>query len=77
MSYSLYGSFTIEEAADVGAHYGVKCKGNRGYEHVLTTDKIYSVEVTARILPMSPLCKGIGDEGQPFQCHLERFEKVS
>jgi len=33
--------------------------------------------VTPRILPLSPLCKGIGDGGKIFQCHLERFEKLN
>lgn len=76
MSYSIYGSWSIEEAKDVGKKFKAKAKGARGYENCLTENKEYVIEITPRILTMSPLCKGVGDNGKTFECHLERFEKV-
>ena len=76
MTYSIYGSWSIEEAKDVGKKFKAKAKGTRGYEYQLTTDKEYEIEITPRILTMSPLCRGVGDNGKTFECHLERFEKV-
>lgn len=74
---SFYGSFTIDEAADNGRKFKAFCKSNYGYEHCLTIGKEYEIEVTPRILPMSPLCSFMGDNGKPGECHLERFEKES
>lgn len=68
------GGWTIDEAKDTGAKHTVVCKGDRGYSN-LTSGKEYDIEVTPRILSMSPLCKGIGDDGKGFECHLERFTK--
>lgn len=75
MSYNLYGTFTTEDAANIGNKVKARCKANYGYEGRLTVDRIYEVEITPRILPMSPLCKLIGDKGKGVECHLERFEK--
>lgn len=73
---NFYGDFTIEEAKNIGAKHKVKCKANYGYEDALTVGKEYEIEVTPRILSMSPLCRGFGDKGKKFECHLERFEKI-
>lgn len=75
MGYSLYDTFTIEEAQNIGKKFIVKCKSNLGYEGKLTEGKIYQIEIIDRILPMSPLCKLIGDNGKEVACHLHRFEK--
>ena len=77
MSYSLYGSWTIEEAENVGKEFIAKCHANYSYEDVLKKDKEYKIKITPRILPMSPLCEGIGENGKKFECHLERFTKIS
>ena len=74
--YSLYDSFSIEEAADIGKKFKVKCIGNgSGYEHALTEGKEYEITIETRILPMSPLCSFMGDNGKKGECHLHRFEK--
>lgn len=73
---SLYSNFTIEEANNIGLKLKVKCKSNYSYEDVLTIGEIYEIEITPKILPMSPLCKGIGKNNKTFECHLERFEKI-
>lgn len=73
---NFYGDFTIEEAKDVGAKHKVKCKSNNGYERTLTIGKDYEIEITPRILSMSPLCKFVGDNKKKGECHLERFEKI-
>jgi hypothetical protein len=75
-SWSLYGSFTIEDAENIGKKFMGKCLTNNGYEHDLTIGNVYEIEVTPRILPMSPLCKTIGDRGKTVECHLDRFDKV-
>lgn len=77
MDYNLYGTFTIEEAADIGKKFMAKCKARRGYESHLTTDRVYEIEISPRMLPMSPMCKLTGDDGKNIECHLERFEKES
>ena len=74
MGYSLYGTFTIDDAAAIGSKFKAMCKANYGYEGHLTVYSIYEIEVMPRILPMSPLCKLIGDKGKEIECHLERFE---
>lgn len=71
-----YGDWAIEEAAAVGVKYRVRCITNNGYGHCLTIGKEYEIELTPRILPMSPLCSFMGDDGKKGECHLERFEKV-
>jgi len=76
MSYSLYDSWSIEEAGDIGARFRARCIGNRGMTRLLTNGNEYEIEITPRIMPMSPLCRGIGDKGQEFECHLHRFEKI-
>jgi len=76
MSYSLYDSWSIEDARNVGAKFRAVCRGNNGYRDAMTEGQEYEIEIEARILPMSPLCSGIGDNGKPFACHLTRFEKI-
>ena len=76
MGYNLFGSFTLAEAKDVGRKIKVVCIGDRGYSGKLTCSREYEVEITPCILPMSPLCKLIGDDGVMCECHLERFEKI-
>lgn len=73
---SLYGSWTIEDARAVGKVFKAKCKFNYSYENCLVIGKVYEITVTTRILPMSPLCEGVGENGKGFECHLERFDKV-
>jgi hypothetical protein len=73
--FSLYGSFTIKEATSVGNKFKARCKANYGYERDLTIGSLYEIETTPRILPMTPLCKLVGDSGREIECHLERFEK--
>lgn len=75
-NYGIYGSWTIEEAADVGKRFVAKCSGPRGMEDHLTTGKEYIVIVAPRIMPGTPLCEFIGDQGKLCAAHLERFEKV-
>ena len=76
MSENLYGTWTIEDTKNVGAKFTAICRANYGYEDKLTNGKTYEIEVTPRILEMTPLCKTIGDKGRITECHLERFEKV-
>ena len=77
MTYSIYDSFSTEEAESVGKQFKAKCKWNDGYTYCLSVDKEYVITITPRILPMSPLCSFIGDEGKEGECHLTRFEKIS
>jgi len=72
----LYDSWTIEEAGDVGAKFKAKCHAPSGYENCLTKDKEYIIEISPRILPMSPLCKFIGDNDKGGEAHLTRFTKI-
>jgi hypothetical protein len=76
VTYSLYGTWTIAETDSIGKKFKAICKGNRGMEEHLTTNKEYTVTITPRILPMSPLCSLVGDTGKLCECHLERFDKV-
>lgn len=76
MTYSLYESFTIKDAENIGAKFKARCITNFGYENFLSVNKVYEIEITTRILPLSPLCKTIGDTGKEIECHLTRFEKI-
>lgn len=71
-----YGDWSIEEARDVGVRHMARCKTNNGYEGRLTVGREYEIEITPRIMPMSPLCRFVGDGGKEGECHLERFEKI-
>ena len=73
--FSLYGSFTTEEAADIGKQFIAICVGTRGMENHLTDGKEYIITIADRILPLSPLCTFIGDNGKFCTAHLTRFEK--
>lgn len=75
MTYSLYDSWTIEDTNNIGQKFKAICLANRGYENHLTVGKVYTIYISARILPMSPLCELIGDTGKNVECHLTRFEK--
>lgn len=75
MAYQLYDSFTTEEAGSIGRKFLAICKANYDYEPHLTYGKEYEIEIVARILPMSPLCKLTGDRGKEVVCHLTRFER--
>lgn len=72
----MYKNFSIEEAESIGTKFIAVCDHNGGYEFSLTVGKEYEIEITPRILTMSPLCKGVGDNGKGFECHLERFTKI-
>lgn len=76
MKEHFYGSFTIQEAEDVGKKFKVRCKSNYSYEHCLTIGNEYEIEITPKILTCSPLCCFVGDKGKTGECHLERFEKL-
>ena len=71
----IYGTWTIEEAKAIGETFKAKCKSAHGYK--ITIGNIYDVTITPRILPMSPLCSFIDDNGKSCEGHLERFEKVT
>lgn len=71
-----YGTFTIEEAKDIGKKFKAVCKSSHGYEYQLTIGKEYEIQIETRILPMSPICSFLNDKGNRSECHLERFEKV-
>ena len=71
-----YKNFTIEEAKDIGKKFIAKCDHVGGYEYQLIEGKEYEIEITPRILPMSPLCKFLNDKGNYSECHLERFTKI-
>ena len=75
MAYSIYDSFTIEDAASVGKTFKARCIGNRGFEHLLTNGKEYLITITPRVLPITPLCSFTNDQGKQSECHLSRFEK--
>lgn len=76
MTYSLYDSFSIEESRSVGSKFRVICITDYGYESHLSCGKEYEIEITPKILEMSPLCKLVGDMDKEIECHLHRFEKV-
>lgn len=72
----MFSNFTIEEAGDIGKKFRARCKSSYSYEGQLTIDKEYEIEITTRIMPMSPLCSFLNDRGRRSEAHLERFEKV-
>jgi hypothetical protein len=74
--YQLYDSWSIKESAAVGQIFIGRCKANYSYESLLTKGKEYEIQIIPGIMPLSPLCKGTGDNGKGFQCHLTRFEKL-
>lgn len=76
MNYSIYDSFSIEDAGSVGKKFPAICKANYGYESHLSCGKEYEIEITPRILPLSPLCKLVGNTGKVIECHLHRFDKL-
>jgi hypothetical protein len=76
MTYSIYDTFTIEEAGSVGSKFRAICKATYGYEAHLSDGKEYEIEITPRILELSPLCKLVGNTGKVIECHLHRFDKV-
>lgn len=76
MSSYIYDSWSIEETENIGQKFKARCKANYGYENTLKVGEIYEIEITPHILPMSPLCKGVGINNKKFECHLTRFEKV-
>ncbi len=76
MTYSLYNNFTLEDAANIGARFKAICIGHRGVEQFLAINGEYEIEITPRILPMSPLCKVLLEDGRTLECHLDRFQKV-
>lgn len=71
----IYGTWTIEEAKTIGKTFKAKCKSSHGYN--ITIGNIYEVTITSRILPMSPLCSFIDDNGKFCEGYLEMFEKVT
>ena len=71
----LYDSFSLEDTDNIGGVYRAKCLANRGYEDSLTVGKIYDITMNEGILPMTPLCTLMGDNGTVC-CHLSRFEKL-
>jgi hypothetical protein len=73
-SFSLYGSWSIEEAGMVGKTFMASCIADYGYE--ITKGKEYLVKVEPRIMPGSPLCSFKDDQGKSCIAHLERFEKI-
>lgn len=76
MGSSLYDSWDLVDTEGVGKKFLAKCKANYGYEDCLTEGKEYEIETTPRILPLSPLCKWVGDNGKRGEGHLTRFEKI-
>lgn len=76
MTTDFYGDFTIKEAETVGGKFKAWCKANYDYEDCLTVGSEYEIKIIPRILPCSPLCSFMGDDGKERQCHLTRFGKV-
>jgi hypothetical protein len=76
MGSLLYGSWSIEEAGDIGKEFKAVCHASGGYEYQLTEGKEYVVRIETRILPMSPICSFINDRNKRSEAHLERFTKV-
>ena len=60
----------------VGAKFQAICIGPRGYEGKLTAGKEYQITISPRIMPLSPLCRFIGDNGKLCESHLHRFIQV-
>ncbi len=75
-AFSLYDSFSVKDVKNTGGAYKVKCIANRGYEGLLTIGKEYQITVTEPIMPMSPLCIVVADNGRKATCHIHRFEKI-
>ena len=75
-TFSIFDSFTIEEAVDYGKKHKVRCRNNTNYRGLLTEGKEYEVTVIPSDLPMSPMCSFVGDDGGNHTCHLTRFEKI-
>lgn len=73
---SIYGDFTIDEAADIGKQFKVKCHASYGYQGKLTQGKEYLITIEERILPTTPLCSFINDKGERSEAHLTRFSKI-
>ena len=74
---SIYmGDWTIEEANAVGEVFVGRARGTRTASGLMTEGKLYMIMIEPRILPMSPLCSFIGDDGKMHCMHLERFDKV-
>jgi hypothetical protein len=73
---NFYGDFTIEEAKDIGKEFNVICHADYGYEGQLTRGKEYVIKIETRILPCSPLCSFLSDDGKRAEAHLERFSKI-
>ena len=74
MSYSLYGSWTAEEAGDIGKKFKAIC--HAPFDYLLTKGKEYEITIETRILPLFPMCSFICDNGKRGEGHLERFTKV-
>lgn len=72
----MFGNWTIEEARSIGKKFKARCIRNDCYESSLTIGKEYEIEIAERILPMSPMCDLLGDNGIETTCHLTRFEKI-
>ena len=73
---SLYGTFTIEDSNAIGKKFKAVCKHNYNYEKALTEDKEYIITIVEGILPVSPLCGFLSDNGENGVCHLTRFDKI-
>jgi len=69
------GEFTSEEGDAVGRKMKVICVRNGSYEHCITVGKEYEIEITPKLLPLSPLWAFVGDNGKSGECHLDRFKK--
>lgn len=72
----IFDTWTIEEAKAIGKKFKARCVRNDSYENRLRIGDEYEIEIVEPILPMSPLCQGVGHNGKGFTCHLTRFEKI-
>ena len=72
----MYGTWTIEEAGDIGKKFKAICHSNGSYEHQLTKDKEYEITIETRILSLSPLCSFMSNIGKRSEAHLRRFTKI-
>jgi hypothetical protein len=73
---SFYSNFTIEQANDIGTKFKARCRFSDGYKNQLTVGKEYEITIVERILPTSPLCEFMGDNGKLSAGHLTRFERI-
>jgi hypothetical protein len=73
---SLHGTWTISETLAVGQKFKTQCVSPHNMTDCLTAGKTYTVMIIPRILPMSPLCVFVGDDGVEHTAHLERFQKL-